>query len=298
MTASRPSLLESTAARAESDVRRETRTGQRIGRAVLYALLILLALVCVLPFYSMIVASSHTNTNIATELLLLPGDAFRANYDRLLDTVFIWRGFWNSIVVAGSATVLSLYFSALAGYGFSKFAFRGRRLLFGFVIGTMMIPGQLGIVGFFKLVSSFHLLNSYWPLILPAIAYGFGIFFLKQICDSSVPNELLEAGRIDGASEIRIFHQLAMPILMPSIATLGIFVFISKWNSFLEPLIIIFDNEKQTLPVMIATTKGQFATDYGAQYVGIALSVVPILIVFSLASRRIIDGVTTGMLKE
>ena len=278
--------------------RRPGAVGRYAARVPIYALLILLALVCLLPFYSMVVASTHASTDIATKLLLLPGDSFGSNYDRLLETVNIWRGFLNSLLVVITSTILTLYFSALAGYGFSKYAFKGRAFLFAFVVGTMMIPSQLGIIGFFKLMGSLDLLNTYWPLILPSIAHAFGIFFLKQICDSSVPNELLESGQLDGAGELRLFHELVLPILMPSVATLGIFVFISKWNGFLEPLILIFDNSRQTLPVMIASTKGQFATDYGAQYVGIVLSVVPILIVFSLASKRVISGVTTGMLKE
>ncbi len=267
------------------------------GTLLIHAFLVALALTCVLPFYSMLVDSTHSSTDISTKLLLLPGDDFVGNYERLMRTINIWEGFLHSALIAVSSTALSLYFSALAGYGFSKYPFRGRGFLFGFVLATMMIPGQLGIVGFFNLMNAFHLLNTYWPLILPSIANAFAIFFLRQVCDSSVPTELLEAARIDGAGELRIFHSIVLPLLTPSLATLAIFVFISKWNSFLEPLIIIFDNAKQTLPVMVAMTKGQFATDYGAQYVGVVISVIPILIVFSVASRRVISGITVGVLK-
>ncbi len=147
------------------------------------------------------------------------------------------------------------------------------------------------------MIGSFGMLNTYWPLILPSIANAFAIFFFRRISDSSVPDEILESGRIDGASELTIFHRLAIPMLMPAIATMGIFIFIAKWNSFLEPLIIIFDNERQTLPVMIAMTKGQFATDYGAQYVGITISVIPIMILFFVISRKVISGITAGAIK-
>ncbi len=269
----------------------------RPGRLGIYAGLITLAAVCLLPFYSMIISSTHENNDISTKLLLLPGDSFPENYRRLIGTINIWRGFLQSLLVALSSTVLALYFSALAGYGFAKYPFRGRQYMFAFVLGTMMIPGQLGIIGFFKLMGNFNMLNTYWPLILPSIANAFAIFFLRQVSDSSVPNELLDSARIDGASELQIFHRLALPLLTPSLATLGIFLFISKWNSFLEPLIIIFDNEKQTLPVMVAMTQGQFATDYGAQYVGIVIAVIPIVIFFALASRRVISGITAGALK-
>jgi multiple sugar transport system permease protein len=270
---------------------------ERITKGGMYLLLIGLALLCLIPFYSMIIASTHDSSAISTQLLLLPSDQFTTNYDRLIDIVNIWWGFLHSLYITVTSVSLSLYFSALAAYGFAKYAFRFRTFLFALVLATMMIPGQLGIIGFFKFMGTLDLLNTYWPLILPSIANAFAIFFLRQVCDSSVPDELLEAARLDGASEVAIFHRMVLPLLGPSIAALAIFLFISKWNSFLEPLIIIFNDEKQTLPVMVALTKGQFRTDYGAQYVGVVVSVIPIVMIFALASRRIISGVTVGALK-
>jgi multiple sugar transport system permease protein len=266
-------------------------------KGAIYALLIVLALLCLIPFYSMIIASTHDSNAISTQLLLLPSDQFTTNYDRLIAIVNIWWGFLHSLYITVTSVSLALYFSALAAYGFAKYSFRFRSFLFAFVLATMMIPGQLGIIGFFKFMGTLNLLNTYWPLILPSIANAFAIFFLRQVCDSSVPDELLEAARLDGASEVAIFHRMALPLLGPSIAALAIFLFISKWNSFLEPLIIIFNDQKQTLPVMVALTKGQFRTDYGAQYVGVVVSVIPIVMIFALASRRIISGVTVGALK-
>jgi multiple sugar transport system permease protein len=268
-----------------------------LGKFVIYAFLIIVALTCLLPFYSMMITSSHANTDIARKLLLLPGTEFLNNYNRLIDTVPIWRGFFNSLFITVTSTILSLYFSALAGYGFSKFSFKGKNILFMAVLGTMMIPGQLGIIGFFKLMDTFNMLNTYWPIILPSISNAFGIFFMKQMCDSSVPTEILESGRIDGCGELKIFHRLVLPLLMPAVATLGIFSFIGKWNDFLTPMIILFDNELQPLPVMIASVKSQFSTDFGAMYVGIVISVIPILIFFSIVSKKIISGVTAGALK-
>lgn len=266
-------------------------------KGAIYTLLIGLSLLCLIPFYSMIIASTHDSNAISTRLLLLPSDQFTTNYNQLIDIVNIWRGFLHSLYITVTSVALALYFSALAAYGFAKYAFRFRTELFAFVLATMMIPGQLGIIGFFKFMGTLDLLNTYWPLILPSVANAFAIFFLRQVCDSSVPDELLEAARLDGASEFAIFHRMVLPLLGPSIAALAIFLFISKWNSFLEPLIIIFNDEKQTLPVMVALTKGQFRTDYGAQYVGVVVSVIPIVVIFALASRRIISGVTVGALK-
>jgi multiple sugar transport system permease protein len=278
-------------------VRTASSTRARATWIVLHLLLIALAVTCIVPFYSMVVDATHGSIEIASGLQLLPGTQFLANYNRLMGVINIWDGFLHSLLIAVTGTAASLYFSALAGFGFSKYRFKGSGPLFGIVLATMMIPGQLGIVGFFKLISSFHLLNTYWPLIVPSIANAFAIFFLRQICEATVPDELLEAARIDGAGELRIFHTIVLPLLVPALATLAVFLFISKWNSFLEPLILIFDNSKQTLPVMVAMTKGQFTTDYGAQYVGVVISVVPVLLLFAAASRRVISGITIGAVK-
>lgn len=274
-----------------------TAPGTAFGRTLLYAVLILLAVTCFMPFYSMIITSSHENYDIATRFLLLPGTEFLNNYERLVDTVPIWRGFANSIFIAVTATSLDLYFSALAGYGFAKYEFKGKNLLFIFILATMMVPGQLGIIGFFRLMDVFNMLNTYWPLILPSISNAFGIFFMKQMAESMVPTEIMESGRMDGCGELQIYHRLVIPLLLPAMATLGIFSFIGKWNDFLTPMIILFDNELQPLPVMIASVRSQFSSDLGAQFVGVVMSVIPILIFFSIASKKVIGGITAGALK-
>lgn len=277
--------------------RNQIKYGNPWGRAAIYILLILFAVVCFMPFYSMFITATHTNSEIARKFLLLPGAELFENYGRMMDTVNIWRGFLNSVLIAGSATLLDLYFSALAGYGFAKYHFRGKNVLFIFILATMMIPGQLGIIGFFRLMDVFHLLNTYWPLILPSISNAFGIFFMKQMAESMVPDEILESGRLDGCGELQMYHRLGIPLMLPAIATLGIFSFIGKWNDFLTPMIILFDNELQPLPVMIASIRSQFSSDFGAQFVGVAISIVPILVIFSVASKKIIGGITAGALK-
>lgn len=268
-----------------------------LGRLVLYLFLLVIALTCLIPFYSMIMTSTHANSDIARRLLVVPGDQFLVNYERLIDTVHIWRGFANSIFISVVSTAIGLYFAALGGYGFAKYNFKHKNLLFVAVLGTMMIPGQLGIIGFYKLMDTFRMLNTYWPLILPSISSAFGIFFLRQIADSSVPTEIIESGRIDGYGELRIFHRLVIPLMIPGIATLGILNFIGSWNEFLTPMIILFDNQLQTLPVMIASVKSQFTSDFGAQYVGVVISTIPILIVFSIMSKKVISEIAAGAVK-
>lgn len=264
---------------------------------IIYVVLIAIALTCLLPFYSMLITSTHTNSDIARKLLLVPGNQFMVNYQRLMDTVNIWRGLGNTLFITVTATMINVYFASLAGYGFSKYNFKYKGVLFMITLGTMMIPGQLGIIGFYKLMDVFHMLNTYYPLLLTSLYNAFGIFLVKQFADTSVPSEIIESGRIDGYGEMQIFHRIILPLMSPALATLAIFAFIGKWNDFLVPMIILFDGDLQTLPVMIASVKSQFSSDFGAQYVGIVISVVPILVFFSFMSKRIISGVAAGAVK-
>ena len=267
-------------------------------KTFIWIMIILTAIICLTPFYSMIISSTHSNSEIARKLLLTPGTRLMDNYQRLIDVVPIWRGFFNSVFIAVISTILGLYFSALGGYGFSKYQFRGNGILFAAVLSTMMVPGQLGIVGFFRLMNEVGLINTYWPIILPSISNAFALFFFKQVADSSVPQEIIDSARIDGSTEIQTFHRIGLPLMGPSVATLGIFLFIEKWNEFLQPMILLFDNHLQTLPVMIASVRSQFNIDYGAQYIGIVISVVPIILVFALFSKQIIGNVMAGAIKE
>ncbi|KQX46654.1 carbohydrate ABC transporter permease [Paenibacillus sp. Root444D2] len=266
-------------------------------KIIIYVALMAIALTCLLPFYSMIITSTHTNSDIARKLLIVPGDQFLENYHRLIETVNIWRGLGNTLFITVTATLINVYFAALAGYGFSKYNFRYKGVLFMITLATMMIPGQLGIIGFYKLMDVFHMLNTYYPLLLTSVYNAFGIFLVKQFADTSVPTEIIESGRIDGYSEMQLFHRIILPLMSPALATLAIFAFIGKWNDFLVPMIILFDADMQTLPVMIASVKSQFSSDFGAQYVGIVISVVPILVFFSFMSKRIINGVAAGAVK-
>ncbi|MDQ0874761.1 multiple sugar transport system permease protein [Paenibacillus sp. V4I3] len=266
-------------------------------KIIIYVVLIAIALTCLLPFYSMIITSTHNNSDIARKLLIVPGDQFLVNYHRLIETVNIWRGLGNTLFITITATLINVYFAALAGYGFSKYNFRYKGVLFMITLGTMMIPGQLGIIGFYKLMDVFHMLNTYYPLLLTSVYNAFGIFLVKQFADTSVPTEIIESGRIDGYGEMQLFHRIILPLMSPALATLAIFAFIGKWNDFLVPMIILFDADMQTLPVMIASVKSQFSSDFGAQYVGIVISVVPILVFFSFMSKRIINGVAAGAVK-
>ena len=281
----------------DADIKKKKRN-TLIVRTIIWIVIIVAAAICLMPFYSMIITSTHQNSEIARKLLLVPGEEFMDNYNRLVEVVPIWRGFLNSLFITIVSTILGLYFSALSGYGFSKYPFKGNGILFAAVLATMMVPGQLGIIGFFRLVNEMGLLNTYWPIILPSISNAFALFFFKQVADNTVPHALLESGRIDGARELAIFHKIGLPLMGPSLATMGIFQFIGKWNEFLQPMILLFDQKLQTLPVLIASVRSQFNVDYGAQYVGIVISIIPIMIVFAIFSKQIIGNVMAGAVKE
>jgi len=267
------------------------------GKIFLYFCLISLAIICFLPFYLMLMNATHDNSEIAKQLWLVPGSALMANYKRLTESVDIWRGFFNSLFLSVCITAVSGYFSALTAYGFSRYKFKGNGILYWVVLGTMMVPTQLGLIGFYQEMSKIGLVDNYLALILPTIASAGSVFFIKGYTDGAVSESLIEAARIDGCNEFSIFHKIGLPLIMPSIATMSIFIFIATWNNYLLPLVMISSQEKYTMPILIVVAKGVYKTDFGAIYTGIAISVVPIMIAFVFMSKRIIGGLTIGGVK-
>ena len=268
---------------------------RRLSHGVCYLVLWSVLIVCFFPFYSMLMGSTHDNLAITTTLTLTPGTKFVDNYNRMMQNKDIWRGFFNSLWLATVNTALCLYFSAMTGYAFAKFRFKGRNALFVFIMVVMMLPGQLGVIGFFRLVSDMRLLNSYIPLIVPAVSNCFAVFFFKQYIESGLPNEMIEAALIDGSSEVGIYHKIILPCIGAALVTQGVMSFIGNWNSYLNPLIILTEGKKMTLPVLLASIKsGGGGADYGAQYVGILISVIPLLVIFSFANKVIMEKISIG----
>lgn len=270
------------------------RLRRSVQTALMYAFLVFLVLLSVIPFYMVLVNSTHSSFDIVTRLNLLPGNRFGENYRTMMEKANIWQGFFNSLLVTVPFTAFTGYFGAMTAYGFAKYRFRFHDGLFLSVLVSMMLPAQLSIIGFYKLNLSLHLLNSYVPFIAPGIANATAVFFLKGIIEQSIPDSMLEAGRIEGCSEMRIFHRLILPCITPGIATMCIFHFVSSWNNYLGPLIILSENKKYTMPVLIAMIKGLYKTNYGAMYVAIVLSVAPIIALYIFCSRFIINGLTVG----
>lgn len=276
------------------------RIGYKIKKTILYILLILLGLTCLLPFVLMLVNATRSGTEIASSFSFIPGDSLIDNWNTVFKFFNLFQGMANSVKVAVPATLLSIYFSAMTAFALAMYQFKGNKFLFTVILIFMMIPGQLGLIGFYNLCSSLKLINSYIPLIIPAIAAPGTVFFLRQYILSSLSPSLVEAARIDGASELYIFHRIAIPIMSPGLATMGIMGFIGNWNSYLLPMIIINKNEKMTLPVMMATLKAStdITANQGATYLSVAISVIPILIVFACFSKYIISSISAGAVKE
>lgn len=260
----------------------------------MYFFLICLLIISVFPFYLVLINSTYASIDIVTKVKLLPGLMFMDNYKKLQELTNIWRGFFNSILVSVPFVFLSGYFGAFTGFGIATYKFKGRNFFFTLVLASMMLPSQLSIIGFYTTSLKLRLLNTFWPLIIPGIANASAVFFLKGMIEQSVPDSLLEAARMEGCSELKIFNSIVLPCIIPGIATIGIFNFVSSWNNYLGPLIILSDSKKYTMPILISTIKGIFLSNYGAMYVAIAISIVPVIIVYSFLSKHIINGLTIG----
>lgn len=269
-------------------------------KALLYFLLILLAAMCLFPFLMMMVNATRSGAEIVSGFTLIPSTHTAENWHTVFEYFNLFVGMKNSILVAVPATLLSAYFSAMTAYGLAFYKFKGNKVIFMAILVFMMIPGQLSLIGFYQLCSKLHLINSYVPLIVPAIAAPGTVFFLRQYILSSLSPSLVEAARMDGASELYTFHRLVIPIVSPAVATMGIMGFIGNWNNYLLPMIIISKNEKMTLPVMMATLRAStdINANQGAIYLAVAISIVPILLVFCFFSKYIISSVSAGAVKE
>jgi multiple sugar transport system permease protein len=219
------------------------------------------------------------------------------NYRQLFAKESFLRYFLNSTVVALIVTVGNLIFCSMVGYALAKLTFRGKKLVFGLVMGTLLLPGMVTFVPLFVLVANMGLVDSYPGLILPFLVTPFGVFLMRQFI-VGLPDDLLDAGRVDGASELRIFRQIILPLCGPGLATLGILTFLGSWNNFLWPLVVAQTQDHYTLPVALALfSTGQNVTNYGLLLAGATVVVAPIVIVFLILQRRFIEGIATTGIK-
>lgn len=271
-----------------------------LSRFFIYIVLAILLAVTIIPIWLVIVNATRSTTEIQQGLSILPSIYLVENYNILLSKgLDLSKGFINSLVVALSSTIITVYFSMLTAYGIVAYEFKGKKLFSNFIVVLVMIPMQLTIVGFYQYMSRLGLTDNYLSLILPLIANAGGVFFSKQYLESMLVQDLIDAARIDGASELAIFHMIMMPLAMPGAVTLGIFSFVASWNNFFNAFILITSLDKYTLPMMVKTLQGDvYRTEYGAIYLGLAITIVPIIIFYGIFSRYIINGIALGAIKE
>jgi len=233
-------------------------------------------------------ARHHKPSNVTYNWGILTGRGFQ-----------IFQGFGNSAFIAICTTLLSIYFSALTAYGLHVYRFRGRALLWTVILIIIMLPSTLSIIGFYQFMAVLKLRDSYIPLIIPAISAAGTVLFLRQYMMSVLSTELVDAARIDGAGEYVIFNIIILPIMLPALAAQSIFTFVGSWNNFITPFVLLSSEKKYTLPMLVQNLRGNiYRTEYGAIYLGLAISLIPIIIFYSLMSRFIISGITMGGLKE
>jgi putative chitobiose transport system permease protein len=259
-----------------------------------YVLLILIALGMVVPFLWIFLTSFKGPNDIIYSIppQLIPHDPTVANYVRVWNQLPIARFFLNSLIVAGVTMIFNVLITALAAYPFAKMNFRGRDLIFYLLLATFIVPPQLTYIPSYVLaVKVFHYYNQLSALIFPSLASVFNIFLLRQAF-KSVPDDLIDAGRIDGASELRIWWDILLPVVRPSLATVAIFTFVTQWNDFLWPSLMLQTMDHKTLTVGLAALQGMFSSDFRGTAAGVTMTVIPILIFFVALQKYFVRGLT------
>ena len=272
---------------------------KRKSSILLYFGLIVGLIVSIFPFYWLAVMATRTTA----EIYSFPpkfwfGTQFISNVTRVFQNIDFFGAFLNTLFVACCSTLLVLFFDSLAGFTFAKFKFPGKKWLFVLLLATMMAPSQLSLVPSFVIMAKFGWVGSFKALIIPGMANAFGIFWIRQYAEESVPSELLDAGRIDGCGFFRLYWNVAIPILRPALSFLGAFTFIGSWNDYLWPLIILNGERKFTLQVALSSLNGIYVTDYAIVIAWTLLAVIPLIILFLFVSKQFISDIAAGAIKS
>ena len=266
-----------------------------------YVVLIVISFFCLFWFYILFINATRSNGELQAGFTLLPSTHAFDNWNNLLHgTLPIVRGMLNSLIIAGASAVLSVYFSTMTAYSIHAYDFRLKKYIYPFILMIMMIPTQVTALGFVQLVSAMGLEDSFIPLICTTIAAPVTFFYMKQYMESTLPLALIEAARIDGSGEFRTFNHIVIPLMKPAIAVQAIFTFVSSWNNYFTPALILHEDNKKTLPILIAQLRAAdwLKFDMGQVYMAIAFSIFPVIIVYLVLSRQIVQGVAVGSVKE
>lgn len=264
---------------------------------VLNVVLILFSILTILPFIWMLCSSFKTNAEINSLAQTFFPQSWRLdNYKNVLERFEFLKYFMNSLVYAIVITVITIYTSAISGFVLAKYRFRGRQLLFTFILMTMMVPGVVTIIPRYTMMQTIGWLDSYKALVIPSIFTAFGIFMMRQAC-MSVPDEMLDAARIDGAGELRVFHRVVLPQLHNSIVSIAIFQFLWAWDDYLWPYLVIRTGDKQLLSVALNLFSGRYSTDYAGLFAATSIAIIPVVIFYLIFQKQFIEGVSASAVK-
>ena len=270
-------------------------------RILAYIVLVILAFLCLIWFYVLFINATRSHNQLSMGFTPIPGAYLVENMTNLFNgPTPVVRGMINSLIIAASSAFLCVYFSTMTAYGIHAYEFKGKNAIFTFILAIMMIPTQVSALGFIRLMGRMKLTDTYIPLIVPAIAAPVTFFYMKQYMESNLPGSLLEAARIDGASELKIFNTIVLPLMKPAIAVQAIFTFVSSWNNYFTPNLIISSKMKKTLPILLAELRNSDwkTFDMGQVYAMIAFAIFPVIVVYFLLSKYIVGGVTAGGVEE
>ncbi|MDN5768471.1 MAG: carbohydrate ABC transporter permease [Humibacillus sp.] len=294
-----PTLVPVRAPQPAPSRRRLTRNAIRRSQAspIAYTFLIVVLLASVFPlWWSFVIGSKDATAINSGSVSLLPGGNFLANARTVIDTLPFWKALANSIIVSSAVSLVVVLLSTMAGFAFAKLRFRGKGVLLVFVIATMAVPTQLGIVPLFIVMSKLGWIGSLGAVIVPSLVNAFGVFWMTQYLKEALPDELIEAARVDGASIFRIFWNIALPAARPGAAMLGLFTFIATWTNFFWPFIVL-DPGNPTLPVALQQLQARYYVDYSLVLAGVVLAALPLILVFAVAGRQLVSGIMQGAVK-
>lgn len=269
-------------------------------RALAYIVLVIISFFCLFWFYVMIINATRSNGELQSGFTAIPSTHLLDNWNSLLhDTLPVIRGMFNSLFVAACSAVLCVYFSTMTAYAIHAYEFKAKKFISTFILMVMMIPTQVTALGFIDLVDDLHLTNNFIPLIIPSIAAPVTYFYMKQYMESTLPLSLVEAARIDGSGEVRTFNSIVLPLMKPAISVQAIFTFVSSWNNYFQPALILKKDKVKTLPIIIAQLRSAdwLKFDMGQVYVTIVFSIFPVIIVYLFLSKYIVQGVAAGSVK-
>ena len=262
-----------------------------------YALVGLITIVSIFPLYYTIVMASHTNAEMASSTPpLLPNGSFFSNVHKALELAPLNKGLINSVIVAGCITIGTVGLCTLAGFAFAKLRFRGSNVLLAICIGTMMVPTQMGVIPLYMLMAKWGLAGHLSSVILPTLVTAFGVFFMRQYISKAVPDELIEAAYIDGASTTKVFLSVVLPAVRPAMAVLGMLTFLQAWNDFFWPLIVL-NSQNPTVQVAFQSLATGYAPQQSIIMAGTLYGTIPVLLVFALLGRQIVGGIMEGAVK-